>query len=171
MRKRNTAEVTLGHRLSVFLCLILLVFALIILMIMFRFLSGKSFSDSRLYPGLISFAAIIVFTLPLFILTLVRYRHYKNVDLKYLQKVKLEKTDSYSPLRISYMSSWHRIGFVVDVNVDGETRTVTTGRYFEARSDYLAPPCRLDDYIGKEAEIGYDAKQDEWIVICIDQFI
>ena len=106
-------------------------------------------------PFLICTAAFCLIMLPLAIYYLTQFIYYKNVTLSQIQQVKMEKTDT------SYLRS---IGFTLTVDHNGKKITVKTKHVFSAG---IIGANTIDDYSGKLAEIGYDEKRDEWIVLVL----
>lgn len=85
----------------------------------------------------------------------INYKYYKKVELKYIQKVKLEKT--YPGMR--YCS-----GFIVNMNIDGKIYKKETKAIYTAGFNLFH--LGLDEYIGEIVTIGYDENKDNVVIIC-----
>ena len=84
-----------------------------------------------------------------------QYRYYKTVTLSNLQSVEPNGTDT---------SFFRSVGLRATVDFRGTRTAVVTKHVFGAG---LAGPNRIDDYIGRTVEIGYNEKKDEWIVTAV----
>lgn len=155
MKKRNTAEIAYIRSAAVLAGLLILILAVCII-------SYSISSGDNAYLAWIAFGVFALFCVPLLVFTLVSYMHYRNVRLKYVQTVKLERATSIGGAKS------RAFGFVIDVTVDGVPTTVTTRYDFQDHRSFLSGPY-LYDYSGKYAEVGYDEEKKEWIVICGDR--
>lgn len=153
MKRINTAEVFYREQLTLLGIITVILFAAAFLP--FCGSIGKLGGDDL---GVVIFALAVCFG-PLFVIMgiyLARYIHYRNVELTDIQTVKLERV--YTK-RMSYT-----MGFVIDVTYNGRVhRGAQTSAVFMTRN--MLGSLAVDNYSGMSAEVGYDEKKDEWIVL------
>ncbi|MBS7263188.1 MAG: hypothetical protein KIG36_06245 [Eubacteriales bacterium] len=150
MKKQNTAEKYYRHALAVYAALTVLIVLLFVGTALACYASGAD-GISFLYGALFVFLFLAAPT----VYYAAQYRYYKNVILSDVQTVKPEGTDT---------AFFRSVGLRATVVSDGSTRSVITKHVFGVG---LAGPNRLDDYIDKNVEIGYDKEKDEWIVVAL----
>ena len=137
-----------------FLLSIILLSILFLLVIPISVFSGGDAINSVL------FGYMFLINTPFIIMSIyygVNYKYYKKVELKYIQKVKLEKI--YPGMR--YCS-----GFIVNMNIDGKIYKKETKAIYTAGFNLFH--LGLDEYIGEIVTIGYDEKKDLAVIICED---
>ena len=103
--------------------------------------------------GGITCAAVTAVIIPFLIYYLVQYLHYKNAELEDVGEAKLVRT---------HTNSFRMIGFIAELQQDGQTREVTTKHVFNAAK---YGPNLLDDYCGKTVRWGYERGRNEYIVL------
>ena len=159
MRKENTAERYYRHELNALLIVMLFYDLIAAVIVFFRVLSADGsnaviFGDAWFW--LLAFGLFPILCLPGLVYAFFRYRHYKSAELVNVQRVKLDQTDTV----------WRNcIGFRIKVRIDGTDHRTVTKHIFTTGS---LGSNRLDDYIGKTVEVGYDEKTGEWIVFCLE---
>lgn len=138
------------YKVNIFISLGFLILFIIVL-----FLSFFSILDTE--EGLSAFTMMsVLFCLPfliMFIYYIIRYNYYKRVELKYIQKVKLEKTYPF----FNRMS-----GFVISMNINGSMKKIDTKAIY---SSSMFTILSLDEFIGEVVEVGYDEKNDVAVII------
>ena len=138
------------YKVNIFISLGFLILVIIVL-----FLSFFSILDTE--EGLSAFTMMsVLFCLPfliMFIYYIIRYNYYKRVELKHIQKVKLEKT---------YPFFNHMSGFVISMNINGSMKKIDTKAIY---SSSMFTILSLDEFIGEVVEVGYDEKNDVAVII------
>ena len=135
-------------RLSVIISIVLAVSLLAML--------GCVFSDGmELWIFWICFVAIQCPFIIIFIYDFVKYNYYKNVNLKYIQEVKIEKTHSNG---VSYAS-----GLVVNLVINEEIKTFNTISIYSGYSKIKET--LLDNVIGEIVIAGLDEKNNVAVII------
>lgn len=95
----------------------------------------------------------IILIIPMTIYNGYRLWYYKKLILSNVQELILEKVES----------KWARRScFVFTMNIDGEERIVRSLSIFNIGS---FGPNLIDNYVGKKALVGYDAKNDVAVII------
>lgn len=117
---------------------------------------GCVFSDGmELWIFWICFVAIQCPFIIIFIYDFVKYNYYKNVNLKYIQEVKIEKTHSNG---VSYAS-----GLVVNLVINEEIKTFNTISIYSGYSKIKET--LLDNVIGEIVIAGLDEKNNVAVII------
>lgn len=117
---------------------------------------GCVFSDGmELWIFWICFVAIQCPFIIIFIYDFVKYNYYKNVNLKYIQEVKIEKTHSNG---VSYAS-----GLVVNLVINEEIKTFNTISIYSGYSK--TKETLLDNVIGETVIAGLDEKNNVAVII------
>lgn len=159
MKKPNTAEKYYRSALNALL-IVALFYEFIAAMIVFYSVISADGSSAAIYGEawflLLTFGLFPFLCLPSIVYAFFRYRHYKSAELVYVQRVKLNQTDT----------CWGNcIGFRIKVRIDGTDHWTVTKHVFTTGP---LGSNRLDDYIDKTVEVGYDEKTGEWIVFCLE---
>lgn len=117
---------------------------------------GCAFSEGmELWIFWICFFAIQCPFIIIFIYAFVKYNYYKNVNLKYIQEVKIEKTHSN---RVSSAS-----GLVVNLVINEEIKTFNTISIYGGYS--INKETLLDNVIGETVIAGLDEKNQVAVII------
>lgn len=99
----------------------------------------------------------LLFTVPFLAMAIyyfIQYRYSKKVELKYVQKVKLEKT---------YPGMRYCCGFVINMNIDDQMKKIETIAVYSGGFSLMQ--FQLDEYIGEVVTVGYDEKKDQAVII------
>ena len=117
---------------------------------------GCVFSDGmELWIFWICFVAIQCPFIIIFIYAFVKYNYYKNVNLKYIQEVKIEKTHSNGVSSAS--------GLVVNLVINEEIKTFNTISIYSGSSK--TKETLLDNVIGETVIAGLDEKNNVAVII------
>ena len=117
---------------------------------------GCVFSEGmELWIFWICFVAIQCPFIIIFIYAFVKYNYYKNVNLKYIQEVKIEKTHSNG---VSYASR-----LVVNLVINDEIKTFYTISIYSSNS--IIKETLLDNVIGETVIAGLDEKKGIAVII------
>lgn len=148
MKKKNTAE--LYYRWQLIAYGILAAVWLVIWLAFYGAVGSEGESGMRAALIFVSllFGAILVYDL-------VQYLRYKNMRFTDIQEVKLEHVSGNCGRRST--------GFDIEVEQNGEKRSVTTKRAF-LTSSLLGGPT-LDKFAGYSYSVGYNEAGDEWVVL------
>ena len=147
MRKKNTAEKY--YLYCIIVCVVIAATAYACFMIT-AYASGINYGS--VLP--IATGIWLLLSAPILVIFIIQYVHYRKVVPTNVQTVKLE-----NPVRIYR----RRYGFEITVSLNGEMVNVKT----KAVLYPVLNPNLLNDYEGREAEVGYDEARKEWIVFAL----
>ena len=144
----NAIEFKYNVKLTIIISIVLAVSLLIML--------GCVYSDGmELWIFWICFFAIELPFIIIFIYYLVEFNYYKNMNLKYIQEVKIEKTHSNG---VSYASR-----LVVNLVINDEIKTFYTISIYSSNS--IIKETLLDNVIGETVIAGLDEKKGIAVII------
>ena len=149
MKNQNTAEKYYG-----FVLVIISISTFTSLFLLLP-LFGIDGSEGNAWGAYLSFCIICFLTFgSILAYYIYQYVYYKRVKLTDVQEVKLEGIDTW----------FRNVGFNIKVKIGlfEEIKEVTTKHVFLVGEVSVN---KVDDFAGKMAQVGYNKKRDEWIVI------
>ena len=155
-RTKNTEEIHSREYLIIFICIYVGLTAFFTLLF-----AIQNQYVNIIIAALTGFHSLIF--IPCIIYQAVRYHHFRNVELKYIQSTRAVDFDILIMGR-----GYAKSSLCFDVEVNGEKKRVETRHIF---SVYSLSDVNVNLFKNRDVEIGYDEKYDIWIVLTYENVL